>query len=418
MIQSIKIKNLYYIYSYEINFANDENVLILTGPNGFGKTTLLQIINHLCSLKLWFFYLLPFDRIELRFEEGMVISINKPNKDSHGHGDVEFVMTDVMGEIVESGILETSLIKRMARQKLHNFRDFDEDKLDEYLGEYPEEELNDIFEKNTPRITVFLQTQKCAMIEEQRLIKKKNPRTNAEYTRTVEEIQKKISEFYTEAQKAYNSASLRIDGSFVKRLSDRKPTDKQSKKGSINKEQIYRQVIRKIAEYKKYGLVDNLEVVSDLGVHYNDVLKLYLADLYEKLMSIESYYKKLSTFDSIVSGKHLAYKQLVFKNDEMRVLSTDGEHEIDVCRLSSGEQNLLVLCYNLVFGLDKKDILLIDEPENSMHMAWLEHMLDDYIRIAKITGCQIIIATHSPAFIHGKWNLTYDLCEKGKIQES
>ena len=161
-----------------------------------------------------------------------------------------------------------------------------------------------------------------------------------------------------------------------------------------------------------------ISYLSDLGVHYNDVLKLYLADLYEKLMSIESYYKKLSTFDSIVSGKHLAYKQLVFKNDEMRVLSTDGEHEIDVCRLSSGEQNLLVLCYNLVFGLDKKDILLIDEPENSLHMAWLEHMLDDYIRIATITGCQIIIATHSPAFIHGKWNLTYDLCENGEIQTS
>lgn len=39
MIQSIKIEKLYYIYSYEIDFANDANVLILTGPNGFGKTT-------------------------------------------------------------------------------------------------------------------------------------------------------------------------------------------------------------------------------------------------------------------------------------------------------------------------------------------------------------------------------------------
>ena len=155
MIKNIYIKNLYYIYSYEITTVADSNVLILTGPNGFGKTTLLQIINHLCSLKLWFFYLLPFDRIELRFEEGIVISISKPNKDSHGHGDVEFVMTDVMGEIVEFGILETSLIERMARQKLHIFRDFDEDKLDEYLGEYPEEELNDIFEKNYSKNNSF-----------------------------------------------------------------------------------------------------------------------------------------------------------------------------------------------------------------------------------------------------------------------
>ena len=41
-----------------------------------------------------------------------------------------------------------------------------------------------------------------------------------------------------------------------------------------------------------------------------------------------------------------------------------------------------------------------------------------YIRIAKTTHCQIIIATHSPAFIHGYWDLTYDLCENGSVQES
>ena len=51
MIKSIKITNLYYIYSYDIDVVNESNVLILTGPNGFGKTTILQIINHLCSLQ-------------------------------------------------------------------------------------------------------------------------------------------------------------------------------------------------------------------------------------------------------------------------------------------------------------------------------------------------------------------------------
>ena len=101
----------------------------------------------------------------------------------------------------------------------------------------------------------------------------------------------------------------------------------------------------------------------------------------------------------------------------MKIIGLNG-HEIPIRKLSSGEQNLLVLCHNLVFGLDDRNILLIDEPENSLHMAWLQNLLDDYIKIAKITGCQIIIATHSPAFIHGQWNLTYDLCENGKIQES
>ena len=44
MIKFIKIDSLYNMYSYNIVFDKDPNILILTGPNGFGKTTILQII--------------------------------------------------------------------------------------------------------------------------------------------------------------------------------------------------------------------------------------------------------------------------------------------------------------------------------------------------------------------------------------
>ena len=36
-------------------------------------------------------------------------------------------------------------------------------------------------------------------------------------------------------------------------------------------------------------------------------------------------------------------------------------------------------------------------------------MLDDYIAMAETTGCQIVLATHSPTFIDGRWDLTTDL---------
>lgn len=415
MIKSIKITNLYYTYSYDISVVNEANVLILTGPNGFGKTTILQIINHLCSLKLWYFNLLPFDKIEICFVDNICISINKQSNDEHGYGDVEFTMSySGVEAIVESYTLKIEYIERIARRRFPIFKTFDTGKLDEYLETYRDDRFEDYLETEIPQMSSFMHTQKCAIIEEQRLVVKNSQRNGSEYSRTVEEIQTKISLFYSEAQKAYNYASLKIDGSFVKRLSDIEPTNKVK---HIKKEKIFKQVIQKIADYKRYDLVGELEVVADLGVHYNEVLKLYLTDLYNKLSSIEQYYAKLSTFDRLVSGKHLAYKKLHFEDDKMTIEGNNG-HEIPIRKLSSGEQNLLVLCHNLVFGLDEKNILLIDEPENSMHMAWLQNLLDDYISVAKATGCQIIIATHSPAFIHGKWNLTYDLCENGTIQES
>lgn len=140
MIQSIKIKNLYYIYSYEINSTNDENVLILTGPNGFGKTTILQIINHLCSLKLWYFYLLPFDKIEIILEDAYSLSINKLNNDDNNYGEVEFIMLNKAKDVCESFKLEKRIVEHMARRRFPVFRTFDTDRLDEYLEAYSNEE--------------------------------------------------------------------------------------------------------------------------------------------------------------------------------------------------------------------------------------------------------------------------------------
>lgn len=184
----------------------------------------------------------------------------------------------------------------------------------------------------------------------------------------------------------------------------------------IRHERIYQDVVKKIAAFKKYGLVGELEVVTDLGVHYNQVLKLYLKDLYEKLSSLDSFYKKLHTFDRLVSTKELSYKKLVFEQDSFKIVN-NSNHIVPISKLSSGEQHLIVLCYKLAFELDYSNLLLIDEPEKSLHVAWLEKLLDDYRLIAQTTGCQMIIATHSPAFIHGYWNLTFDLCEYGGIQE-
>ena len=110
------------------------------------------------------------------------------------------------------------------------------------------EESIEFFERKMPKIVDFLRTQKCAMIEEQRLVIKNVSRSSYVYSGTVEDIQKKISIFYAEAQKTYNFASLKIDGSFVKRLSDKEPTKIVK---HIKGEHIYKKVIRKIADYKK-----------------------------------------------------------------------------------------------------------------------------------------------------------------------
>jgi predicted ATPase len=85
------------------------------------------------------------------------------------------------------------------------------------------------------------------------------------------------------------------------------------------------------------------------------------------------------------------------------------QEEVPLRKLSSGEQNLIILYYKLAFSTDMRTVLLIDEPENSLHMAWVSQMLEDYQKMAEELKCQIIIATHSPAFINEHWDISCDL---------
>jgi len=76
-INSIKIKHLFEILNYDISFKTDEKVLIITGPNGFGKTMILNIIFNLFNRKFLFFQKLVFEEITLCLDENIKISISK-----------------------------------------------------------------------------------------------------------------------------------------------------------------------------------------------------------------------------------------------------------------------------------------------------------------------------------------------------
>lgn len=76
MIARILIRQLYDTYNYDIQFPENQRVTIITGPNGYGKTTFLKIINNLLTCNFWFFYLLKFKEIQIFFRNGMNISIH------------------------------------------------------------------------------------------------------------------------------------------------------------------------------------------------------------------------------------------------------------------------------------------------------------------------------------------------------
>lgn len=66
---------------------------------------------------------------------------------------------------------------------------------------------------------------------------------------------------------------------------------------------------------------------------------------------------------------------------------------------SSGERELLTYLF-AIFALNVKDALIIvDEPELHLHPKWQKILIQLFIRLSATTGNQFLLATHSPTFV-------------------
>ena len=67
--------------------------------------------------------------------------------------------------------------------------------------------------------------------------------------------------------------------------------------------------------------------------------------------------------------------------------------------LSDGEQELITKAFSIYLADIKDSIILIDEPESSLHPTWQARIVQVYAKIAKENNNQIIFATHSPHIV-------------------
>jgi ABC-type uncharacterized transport system ATPase subunit len=84
---------------------------------------------------------------------------------------------------------------------------------------------------------------------------------------------------------------------------------------------------------------------------------------------------------------------------------------IDIAKLSSGEQHQIILYYDLIFNSEPGTLVLIDEPEISIHIEWQRQFLKNLQKISEIINCDFIVTTHSPDIVNDKWNLIVQLNE-------
>ena len=124
------------------------------------------------------------------------------------------------------------------------------------------------------------------------------------------------------------------------------------------------------------------------------VMSLYVEDTTTKLSLLEDVAARMQNLRDSLNGK-FRHKRLRFDKESGMVV--EGEQgTIDLDSLSSGEQHEIVLHYNLLFMVQPNTVVLIDEPELSLHVAWQKKFLQDVIEMGRLSGFDALIATHSP----------------------
>lgn len=79
----------------------------------------------------------------------------------------------------------------------------------------------------------------------------------------------------------------------------------------------------------------------------------------------------------------------------------DGDEAIPLYKLSSGEKQLLVILLRVFLMEEQPYILLMDEPEISLHIEWQYKLFEEIRRLNP--NCQIITSTHSPSLFGDGW---------------
>lgn len=295
MLNSICVEGLYGLYNYTLDLTQgeDKRLKIITGPNGYGKTTILQLIYALLGKDTAIFYQIPFSRLVFSIDDYVIKILQtktttQPNEESDLPGDENISISfELNGE------------------------------------EYAEID---------GQLELVLNTMKCFYLTDKRLLLR-----NKEQRQRTENADTDVS---------------------------------------------MKNVAEDIAAIKKKG--DNERSI----------------EFFSELVSFFKFADKEMVIDEIFGIR--------FK------MNNAAKTFIPITALSSGEKHVLLQLFELVFDGKAGDLVVIDEPELSFHPAWL----NVYVSVLeKIQGfkleeereMQIILATHSPMLVGGRWDETLDL---------
>lgn len=411
----IHFEKLFGRFDYNVTF-NAEGLTILTGPNGFGKSTILKTIEAIGSEYngLLFFFNLDFKKITVDFENGYSIFIEK--KDSKLIINDNPIEKDVLESIFES-INRRPYTTKTDKETWFDRRRGVRFSLNDWINDPYFKEIYDVrndrdIRKKFAKLSYILKEMKKLVgeiyfIKEQRLIREsKNKYDEQEVVNVIEELPIQFKGIMQNVQQDYSIVANKLDSTYPNRLFE---TEEGISESDYRIKML--EMSLKFETLSKYGLSTMQEPINFIfKEEHAKALKVYFDDFEVKYQVYEDFINKLDLYTDIINHR-LSFKTMTISKElGISVINENGK-QLALTQLSSGEKQEIVLFYDLIFGTQRNVLLLIDEPEISLHITWQKKFMDDLLRIIEYKGFNVIVATHSPQIINNHWNRQIDLGE-------
>lgn len=147
----------------------------------------------------------------------------------------------------------------------------------------------------------------------------------------------------------------------------------------------------------RFELMQNRQEYEDLAFSVEDYVDRY----YELAESAIVY---MDIVNDLLIRKTVHINERGILNVRM-----DNGSGLPIDKLSSGEKQILIMFYLFLFEARPGSLVIMDEPEISLHVAWQQTLGKTFSDIARLRGLHVIVATHSPQVIHDKWDLSVEL---------
>lgn len=401
-IKSVSVKGLWNVKNININLNEDVNILI--GGNGSGKTTFLRIVESLLNVDLASIDEIIFDEVEIimQQEESLKLVIQRLMEDFVSPL-YRYILPD--GEVIDIRYSDARMI-------------------------YRNRNMRGIYQHLKERLEVLV---KVSWLSINRLsdYSDKIDRRVSETARTdvdlkLELLMNQIVSYRLQLETKVNDRTKKFNEDIVSLLLYNSSYDTLPKYDQIQRIQSYNKEdivteLHKVFSYfgdprvhteeiqnhadKIIQVVDKLNS-KDGRFTAEEMLSLSLMTRTLAILTLSSTYQadKAKILQPITMYLDIVAQYLNDKRIDLNVstgeltpyvrLGGKKERELAVNVLSSGEKQLLILLTETLLQQSQPYIFIADEPELSLHIEWQRKLVNSIRNLNP--NAQIIFATHAP----------------------